>query len=170
MAGRKPKLTPELQHQLCELLGGGALVKLACQSVGIPVGTFFRWMQEGEAEKAPAVKREFREAITQARATGQLSMISQIQAAAQDRGNRRGDWRALAWLLERMNPELFHLVDRREISGPAGAPVPVAATAAAGAMENPFRIEVIIEPPKQHAEPHTSPPPPAREGTNDRRN
>ena len=50
MAGRRTKLTPELQKSLCELLAAGSYIESACDYVGIGVSTYHNWIVRSEAE------------------------------------------------------------------------------------------------------------------------
>ena len=45
--GRKPKLTDELQEQLCEQLAKGKTIKGACGAVGIGERTYYDWIEKG---------------------------------------------------------------------------------------------------------------------------
>jgi len=107
--GRRTKLTPELQQQICDLLAMGNYADDVCDIVGIGETTFYRWLQEGEAGKEPY--REFRESIKKAQAQAVARAVAGIQRAGLD-----GSWQALAWFLERRYPDKWGKRERVEHS------------------------------------------------------
>ena len=104
MAGRNTKLTPQLQQQLCAVIGSGNYIETACGYVGISTSTFFEWLQRGEGThpKKPRTQRlsEFSDAIRKAEAQAEAARVARIAKAGQD-----GTWQADAWYLERRYPE-----------------------------------------------------------------
>lgn len=97
---RKTKLTPKLQEDIVQALGVGATHEHAAQYAGIDGATFYRWLQAGEAGKAPY--REFCEAVKKAEGRAVVGWLAQIEEAA-----RTGNWQAAAWKLERRYPKLY---------------------------------------------------------------
>jgi hypothetical protein len=93
-AGRKTKLTPELQATFCQGIKLGMTNRLACGYAGIRESTFYRWLQE--AEQGHEKQKEFKEAVKAAEATGAAHSLAVIHRAAEE-----GSWQASAWLLER---------------------------------------------------------------------
>jgi hypothetical protein len=118
-AGRKTKLTPELQKQLVEILQVGSTVRDACALVGITESIFYLWMAIGEGESSgkphksqPRYKAdrqrylEFFEAIRKAQSHMRNEMIAIVVAAAKGnaRKKQKPDTGAAMWLLERSDP------------------------------------------------------------------
>src|SRR5690242_12423762 len=94
MAGRKPKLTPELQAKICDAIRAGNYLEAAATHAGIHPGTFFRWMSLGEnATSGPY--REFHEAIKKAESDSEVVLVAHWRKAATK------NWVAAAALLER---------------------------------------------------------------------
>ena len=115
--GRPTKLTLELQEELTRALTGGAYIEDACAYVGLGVTTFYRWMNEAQAEDATDELREFREAVEKARAQAVIRNIAFVQRAAED------SWQAAAWWLERTRPD--HYGRRTNIAGPTGGAIEI---------------------------------------------
>lgn len=116
--GRPTKLTPELQADLVRALASGAYIEAACQYVGIPPQTYYRWMANGAEDDAPDNYREFREAVEKARSAVTLRMAGRVLAAADD-----GTWQAGAWWLERSHPDQYGR--RTNLAGPNGGAIEV---------------------------------------------
>jgi transposase len=108
-AGRPTKLTPARREQLASLVRTGVPVETAALAPGIHRDSFFAWVRRGqdalvardqgetvEARELPYL--EFAEAIARARAEAEVEAV-QIVNTAMER-----DWRAAAWLLERLSP------------------------------------------------------------------
>lgn len=93
--GRKPKLDPVRSMNLLALLQQGHVIEIACKAVGIGASTFYRWMQTGEKAKGGPY-REFWEKVTASRSIAEVTLLDTLQKSA------RTDWRAAAWLLERL--------------------------------------------------------------------
>lgn len=100
MAGRKTKLTPEVQAAIVQALGVGATREHAYQYAGISHETFYNWMEKGEAGKPPYV--EFFDAVKNTEAKAVVGWLAHIETAA-----RAGNWQAAAWKLERRYPKMF---------------------------------------------------------------
>ncbi len=69
MAGRKSKLTPELQQEIVDNLTLGCTVRDVCELAGLVESTFYRWCEE---------KKEFSEAVTQAQAKARRAVNNSI--------------------------------------------------------------------------------------------
>ena len=98
MAGRKTKLTPELQKEFCGYVSGGLTKKGAADAVCISETTLYDWLQRGQKDEdagKDTVYSEFLESVKRAEAGFKLTHIRTIQEASAD------DWKAAAWLLER---------------------------------------------------------------------
>lgn len=116
MTGRPTKLTDELRADLCEHIASPMAVRHACAMVGLGESTFFDWMKRG-ADGEPGFA-EFSEAVARARAEAASKLVAGIATAAApmtwtnpDTGKKEsisaGDWRAGAWLAERMFPDEY---------------------------------------------------------------
>ena len=114
--GRPTKLTPEVQDRIIQALKAGNYVETAAEYAGIGKTTFYRWMEQG-AKASRGIYREFRDAVTRARAEAEARNVAIIQKAAPD------DWRAAAWWLERAFPDRWGPRQKLEHSGPDGAPI-----------------------------------------------
>jgi transposase len=107
MAGRKTKLTPEVQAKIVQALGVGVTHAHACQFAGISHEAFYNWLEKGEAGKSPFV--EFREAVKNAEGQAVVGWMALIDSAA-----RSGNWQAAAWKLERRYPKDYGRQSVRE--------------------------------------------------------
>lgn len=116
--GRPSKLTPEIQTRIVEAVTAGNYMETAAAYAGVGVSTFYRWMQEGEDPKSPKRKREFREAVLQARAQAEVRNVTLIQRAAND-----GSWQAASWFLERSFQAKWGKNARVELTGANGDPL-----------------------------------------------
>lgn len=108
---RPSKLTPAVKAALVEAVEGGNYIETAVRACGIGTSTYYRWMEQGEADlengKASA-HRELWEAIKTAEAEAETNALSQIRAAA------RENWQAAAWYLERKFPDRWGRRERHE--------------------------------------------------------
>lgn len=125
MAGRKTKLTPEIQQVICEAIRLGLTYSAACDLAGIDFTTFTRWVQWGK-EQSKGQFYLFYKAVNESNAIAKLALIKRVQAAANEHNvetvkritglgednkeilikeervtSREWDWRAAAWILER---------------------------------------------------------------------
>ena len=116
MAGRKTKLTPEVQEIIVDGINAGLTLVLTCARAGVTYATFYRWLEKGEAAKS-GVFCEFFDAVSRAKADSALRLVSQITLQAPT------DWRAAAFLLERRFPDDYG--KRSEVTGKDGGPVKV---------------------------------------------
>ena len=112
---RPAKLTPEVQARIIEAVTAGNYVETAAQYANIGLSTFYRWMAEGEGDKAPKRQREFREAVLQARAQAEVRNVTLIQRAAND-----GSWQAASWFLERSFQNKWGRTGKVEVTGAGG--------------------------------------------------
>ena len=116
MAGRKTKLTPEVQEIIVDGINAGLTLGLTCARAGVTPATFYNWLEKGEAAKS-GVLMEFFNAVERAKADSALRLVSQITLQAPT------DWRAAAFMLERRFPDDYG--KRSEITGKDGGPVKV---------------------------------------------
>ncbi|MER6830882.1 hypothetical protein ABT352_33150 [Streptosporangium sp. NPDC000563] len=80
--GRPLKLTPELQDKLCEHLSNGQYLTTACALTGVSKPTVYRWLEQAEDPDAPAEFRDFRDAVTRARAEAEAAMVEVVMIDA----------------------------------------------------------------------------------------
>lgn len=99
MAGRKPKLTPEIQKEFCAYVASGLTKKGAADAVCISETALYDWLKKGQADRdrgKNTIYSKFLESVKKAEAKFKLTHIKNIKVAAED-----GAWQASAWLLER---------------------------------------------------------------------
>jgi len=118
MTGRPTKLTPTTQDRIIELVKAGNYAETAAQVAGIDESTFYRWMQQGEGEKARHPYKGFRKAILEAKAESEARMVMVIQKAGFD-----GSWQAAAWYLERTKQNKYGKQNKVELTGAEGGSV-----------------------------------------------
>lgn len=116
---RRTKLTPEVQDVIVTALRAGNYAETAAAYAGINETTYYRWLARGE-EQPDSIYGQFRQAVKEAQAAGEVRLVSLIDRAAQS-----GTWQAAAWKLERKYPERWGRTIRTEVSGPEGGPVQI---------------------------------------------
>jgi hypothetical protein len=131
--GRKPgqptKCSPDLTKKFVYHLGRGAYVRHTCAFLGVTERVFYDWVERGKAYRdalednqtprpEDRVYYDFLLETDKARAKPAVEAPKLIL----DIGKKQKDWRALAWLLERSQPELW---GRRklEVTGSNGGPI-----------------------------------------------
>ncbi len=77
MAGRRTKLTDELQQQIVSYIRAGAYDWVAAQAAGIGKTTFYRWIQAGERGRQPYAG--FLVAVQEARAVARVSAEMEVK-------------------------------------------------------------------------------------------
>lgn len=97
---RPTKLTPELTREISTYIRDGNSPTISATLVGISPSTYFNWMSKGSNQEPRFM--EFSESIERAKAQSIVNRLAHIARAADS-----GNWRAAAWLLERMAPESF---------------------------------------------------------------
>ncbi len=113
--GRPTLLTPELQKQLFDLRAAGNHVKTCCQAIGLSEDAYYKWIDQGKTDRTEKKDTRYSEFVeSQARAHG-LHKASLLQMIATKGQGEKGDWRALAWILERTNPDEFAPKDRLDV-------------------------------------------------------
>ena len=124
MAGRKSKLTPEIQKTVCDNLRGGCYVLTACARAGISEATYYSWLQKGEEGKRPYL--EFLESVKKAEADAEALAVGTVLRVAFD--PERPNWQAAMTYLERRYPQRWgrRVVEAQvEHSGPGGKAIPL---------------------------------------------
>lgn len=125
--GRPPLLTPELMGALTTMLSVGTTITTAAAATKLHPSTIYEWIARGNSDADEDREfREFREAVTQARAIGNAEMARHVYEAGLPKvreipvlnpvtGNQATntegeplfkyeeshDWRAHSWVLER---------------------------------------------------------------------
>jgi transposase len=107
--GRPSKLNEKTKKRLLAALKEGANQDEAASYAGISESTFYRWMERGESEKKGQY-REFWEAVKRTESEAVMISLDTIRNA-----EKRGDWRAAAWKLERRFPDKWGKVDRQKV-------------------------------------------------------
>jgi hypothetical protein len=80
--GRPTKLTPELQDNLVKALRAFNHLDTAAHFVGVAPNTVRRWLAEAEADNATPAQRDFRDAISRARAEAEVRIVAGVAKAA----------------------------------------------------------------------------------------
>jgi hypothetical protein len=96
--GRPTKKTPEAVAPLLEVARSGLPVRFICASIGISQECLGVWRERD---------REFALAFEQARLESVERRWKQILEAGTGTEDRPGDWRSIAWSLERTYPSEF---------------------------------------------------------------
>jgi hypothetical protein len=91
--GRRPKLTPELEKEICKYLELSVPAKYAAKSCGISESTFHDWMSKGAAGIEPYAG--FRDAVERSSARAVPNLTARALSGA------KGSSQA-TWLLERL--------------------------------------------------------------------
>jgi hypothetical protein len=103
--GRPTKFTPEIRDVILRTLASGVGLETCAAVAGIDARTLAHWIKRGEEEQAAGNESEwvdFLRGVTRARAQVRASLAANIRKAAAE-----GDWRAGAWMLERLDPQTF---------------------------------------------------------------
>jgi transposase-like protein len=106
--GRPTKFTPDTQAAILDALKTGVGIERAAAFAGIHADSLYNWMKQGKEDEDQNVESEHRtffERLTRARAEVHVRLAGEVRAAATS--DREGDWRAAAWMLERLAPEDF---------------------------------------------------------------
>jgi hypothetical protein len=117
-------------EELCGYLEEGTTIKTAATLAGISERGYHLWKKRGREEidrvdesprrsvrKSERMYVEFVKRTEQARRKAVRKRVENVRDAGKE------DWRAAAWMLERMDKENWTKKERHEISGPDGGPV-----------------------------------------------
>jgi transposase-like protein len=96
--GRRSKLTPELQEKIVRVIRAGNYAYIAAEYAGIGQSTFYRWLEQGEAQTTGPY-RDFREAVKAAEREAEIRAVATVQ---QHMGK---SWQAAMTYLERKFPQ-----------------------------------------------------------------
>ena len=105
--GAPPTSNGDIHHRIVALIRNGNYVAVAARASGISPTAYYTWVERGEAdlEQGKATPfAVFAEACARAKAEAEATLLARIQMAA---GAERGDWKAAAWMLERMYPDRY---------------------------------------------------------------
>jgi len=97
---RPSKLNNELTSKITGYIQEGNTPTTSATLAGISHSTYFDWMRKG-SNREPGFL-EFSESIKRAIAQSVVLRIMEITTA-----EKKGSWRAAAWMLERLAPESF---------------------------------------------------------------
>ncbi len=128
----------ERQERILQALRAGATRTAAATFAGAGRRTLYSWMDD--AAFAAAVERAEASFLVAAagniyRAGHEAEVTTTTKPDGTITERRRGDWRALAWLLERRHPDDYgEPKQRHEISGPDGRPIEITHRAAIKAL------------------------------------
>ena len=125
-------LTAEVQKTVVDALRGGAPPEAAAAFAGISRATYFNWLKRGReaiiqangnAEQIVETDpyANFVVSVDEALSRFIVGTVAAIGTAG--RTATDGDWRALAWMLERRFPALFGKITRHEVTGKNGQPI-----------------------------------------------
>lgn len=146
--GRPSKLTPELQAKIIKSLEAGNFLETAAESNGVGRATVFRWIQEANEGHPDPSRAIFRDAVIEARAKAESTMVSLVFRAAMggvitkevtrtlpngtvesETSYSSPDGRVGLEFLSRAFPDRWKkqntLTSQVEVSGPGGGPVQV---------------------------------------------
>lgn len=145
---RTPKLTPERSEQICREIRLGMGSEAAALLSGIKPRTFHLWREKGR-DGGRAIYVQFLHDSTRAELERERALVADVRAAGigreatitrtkevltksgevatltetETRTDR--DWRASAWLLERLHADRYAKRAMLEHSGPDGGPIEV---------------------------------------------
>jgi hypothetical protein len=121
------KLTDEVERRFCSLIMNQAKVEDAADCLGIHRSTVHDWRAWGR-ERPESRYGQFEEAITKALALAKVSLIRDVA--------QHPDIKGKIFILKNRYPAEYRDRIWTEVSGPEGAPIPVAA--------NPFLVQITL--------------------------
>ncbi len=104
--GRPDILTKERHENAVTAYLQGASHHMAADCIGISLSAIKIWIKRGEADFHDEIESKFVNFMTdikQARYNYEQKLCKSIE----DQGLEKGAWQAMAWLLERRNPDAF---------------------------------------------------------------
>ena len=147
MAGRKTKLTANIQEIIITAIKKGLTFEAACEYAKVGKSTFYEWLERGERDKK-GIFTEFADAVKRAAIELELSLLDSITEQSKEdatlqetiesydgKGNllrvrkinrsasQKESWQAKAWFLERRFPQRY----RQSMLGNDDIPRPMAA-------------------------------------------
>lgn len=126
----KNRLSPQLTKQICDIIRKGNYCQVAAVACGVPVSTFWHWHQRGkrvldemgaegldQPDKKERMYVHLYQSVEEARANLEYRLAAAVSDKAPD------EWRAAAWMLERLAPKRWGQHRRVELTGSEGGPV-----------------------------------------------
>jgi len=120
-AGGRPSKFRKVVKTFLDQIRAGLTIEAAAGRSGITGRCVHYWLERGRAASHGEFFQFF-QSYTRARGEALADMIKEIRSAG------REDWRATAWLAERMFKEELSLKQQHELSGPDGGPVSIPAS------------------------------------------
>ena len=118
------KFTAAEKAKFLQLLRNGSPKKWACLALGITEQTLENYRARAAAGEEPYAS--FIRDADEAQAGYVIERLRVIDAdgigAPTGTKRERGDYRAIAWILERLHPKDFAAVQKQEVTGKDGAP------------------------------------------------
>jgi transposase len=105
--GRPTKLTEELIETIAISVQLGCSYETAAAAAGVARSTFNVWLRKGKNGEGTRLQRKLIDRIETAAGLRVQGKLAQINQAAQ-----AGDWKAAAWILERIDPDQFAQTQR----------------------------------------------------------
>jgi hypothetical protein len=121
----RSKLTNDVQQKICNAVSSGQTFECAASLVHVDRHTLNDWRQRGQQEPDSRYG-EFNRALESALLASETMMVHKILSDP--------DWKAAKWILKNRFPDRYR--ERYELSGPAGAPIPLEHSGA-------FTVEII---------------------------
>ncbi|MEU3455661.1 hypothetical protein ABZ671_18970 [Micromonospora sp. NPDC006766] len=144
--GRPSKLTPEIADRIIKAVRLGNFLETAAKASGVHPATVYRWLQDADKPGSPRAKREFRDALSRARAEAEQRMVGAVIKDANGgyvtkrvtRVLRNGDketeetiagpnGRVALEFLSRAFPDRWARRSALEVTGAGGGPIQVSA-------------------------------------------
>src|ERR1700730_40778 len=110
----KSKLDDDVQHKICNAVSSGQTFECAASLVHIDRTTLNDWRARGQQDPGSRYG-EFNRALEAALLASETMLVHKILSDP--------DWKAAKWILKNRFPDRYR--ERYELSGPAGAPIPV---------------------------------------------
>ena len=110
LVGRESKLDEQTTELIVTMLRAGNYVDTAVSAAGVARSTYYDWLRRGDpagTDPADEVYRVFRDRIEKAQAEGEARNVALISKQAPS------DWKAAAWILERLYPERWARASQR---------------------------------------------------------
>lgn len=152
--GRPSKLTPETAEKIIRAVRVGNFLETAAAAAGVHPATVYRWLADADKKGAPAAKREFRDALSRARAEAEQRLVgSAVKDAAGGFVTKRvtrtlrdgtteteetyaaPNGRVALEFLSRAFPDRWARRNAIEVTGAGGGPIQVSAERITGLAE-----------------------------------